>query len=523
VTTAPEKVADVRDTTIAGILRHAAVQSPATCALVAGTAEPATRTRWTYAEAVADAEAIARVLADRHAPGERVAVIAPSLPEVYLLSFAVAMARLVLVPVNPALRTAEIEHILRRSSAVAVFTVAEHRGNDLTATLASLRSSLPDLRDVVGFEEWPALLTEGRSSDRALPAPDPDDVALLVFTSGTTGAPKGAMLTHRGMTNGARASGERFDLKTGDVYVSTIPLYHGGGQAVTFMTVQARATDVLLPQFDAKLLLDLLEAEHGTHTAGVPTMLRDLLDDPTLDDRDLSALRAISSGGSIVPAEMVRELDTRLGAKTTIIFGQTETGGYIAQTFPDDTPEDQATTLGRLFPHLEARVIDTTTGADVPTGEAGELLVRGCGVMAGYLDDPEQTAATIEPDGWLHTGDVVSMDERGYLRIVGRCKDVVISGGVNVFPAEIEAALATYPSVAQVAVLGLPDDRWGEMVTAVVLPAPGANPDPEALEQFARERLAPYKVPKRWVLVDELPMTASGKVQKFLLREQLTQ
>ena len=512
--------ADIRETTVASILRDAAEQSPDTCALVAGTVDPATRRRWTYAEVTADAEAIARVLAARHAPGERIAVIAPSLPEVYVLMFAVAMARLVLVPVNPALRAAEIEHILGRSAAVSVFTVGELRGHDLTGALASLRPSLPGLRDIVPFDTWPALLAEGRASDRELPPPAPDDVALIVFTSGTTGAPKGAMLTHRGMTNGARASGERFDVHPDDVYVSTIPLYHGGGQAVTFMAVQARATDVLLPQFDADLLLDLLEAERGTHTAGVPTMLHDLLANPTLAQRDLSSLRGISSGGSVVPAEMVRALDARLGAKVTIIFGQTETGGYIAQTFPADDPDDVEHTLGTVFPHLEARVVDPDTGADVAPGASGELLVRGCGVMAGYLDDPEQTAATIEPDGWLHTGDVVTRDERGYLRIVGRCKDVIISGGVNVYPAEIEAMLAAHDGVAGVAVIGLPDERWGETVTAVVRLAPGATPDADAFEAFARERIAPYKVPKRWVFVDDLPLTSSGKVQKFVLREQ---
>jgi len=511
-----------RDTTIASILRDAAAQAPDACALVAGVPDPTERRRWTYAEAAAEAEAIARVLASRHEPGERIAVLAPSLPEMYLLMFATAMARLVFVPMNPLLRSAEIEHILRRSGAATVFAVGEYRGNQLTGTLASLRSSLPALREIVQFEEWPALLAEGLVSSHELPPPTPDDVALLVFTSGTTGAPKGAMLTHRGMTNGSRASGERFDLHAGDVYVSTIPLYHGGGQAVTYMTVQAHATDVLLPAFDASLVLDLLESEHGTHTAGVPTMLRDILDDPTVAERDLHCFRQVSSGGAVVPATLVRELDETLGVHVTIMFGQTETGGFISQTFPDDDPDDIEHTLGTVFPHLEARVVDPETSADVELGAPGELLVRGCGVMAGYLDEPEQTAETIEPEGWLHTGDLVSMDERGYLRIIGRSKDVIITGGVNVFPAEIEAAIVAHPDVAAVAVLGLPDDRWGEAVVAAIVPAPGVTPDPDALTAFTREHLAPYKVPKRWVVVDALPLTASGKVQKFVLRDQLT-
>ncbi|HEY8527271.1 MAG TPA: class I adenylate-forming enzyme family protein [Acidimicrobiales bacterium] len=516
----------VLDTTIAGVLRDAAAAAPDRPAIVAGVPDPAQRTRRTYAEAVAEAEAVARVLASRCSPGDRVAVLAPSIPESYLLTFAAAMARLVLIPVNPALRAAEIEHILGTAGAAVAFCVPEHRGNDLAGHLAGLGPQLPALREVIDFAEWPALVEAGRADDRPLPPPDPDDVAQLVFTSGTTGAPKGAMLTHRGLTNRSRFSGTRFGIGPGDVYVSTIPLHHVGGQALVLMVVQARATNVLVTQFDAGLQLELIESERATHTVGVPTMFQDVIDHPTFGDRDVSTLRALSTGGSMVPVEIVRHLERSLGVQTTIIFGQTETCGYISQTFPDDDAEDKSTTVGPPLPQLEARVVDPNGGGIVPVGEVGELQVRGVGVTAGYFDDPEQTAAALEPDGWLHTGDLVTMDDRGYLRVTGRVKEMIVTGGVNVYPAEIEAALGAHPAVAQVAVIGVPHERWGEAVVAVVRPvagaAAGSSPDPSDLEAFARERLAPHKIPKKWVFVDELPVNASGKVQKYLLQETVS-
>lgn len=512
----------VLDSTIGGVLRAAAAVAPDRTALVAGTEDPSRRTRRTYAGAVAEAEAVARVLAARCSPGDRVAVLAPSIPESYLLTFAAAMARLVLIPVNPASRAAEIEHILARSGATAAFHVPEHRGNDLAGLLTSLRPKLPALRELIPFDEWPAIVELGHgSNDRPLPEPGPDDLAQLVFTSGTTGAPKGAMLTHRGLCNRSRFSGTRFGIGPGDVYVSTIPLHHVGGQALVLMVVQALATNVLVTQFDAGLQLELIEAERATHTVGVPTMFQDVIDHPTFGDRDVSTLRALSTGGSLVPVEIVRHLERSLGVRTTIIFGQTETCGYISQTFPDDDPADKSSSVGPPLPQLEARVVDTGSGAVAPIGEVGELQVRGVGVTAGYFDEPEQTAAAIEPDGWLHTGDLVTMDDRGYLRVTGRVKDMIVTGGVNVYPAEIEAVVAEHPGVADVAVIGVPHDRWGEAVVAVVRPSAGDTPDPLALERHTRERLAPHKIPKRWIFADDLPMTASGKVQKFLLREKL--
>jgi fatty-acyl-CoA synthase len=510
----------VLDSTIASILRDAAARAPDRVAVVAGAADPSLRRRRTYAEAEIEAEAVACALAARCSPGERIAVLAPSTPESCLLTFAAAMAGLVLVPLNPLLRAREIEHILARSGAAAAVFVPEYRDNDLAAVLAEIAPRLSELRELISFESWSSLVDAGCQGP--LYPPRPDDVAQLVFTSGTTGAPKGVMLTHRGLTNAARLSGARFPIGEGDVYVSTIPLYHVGGQVVSFMVVQALATNVLVAQFDAGTHLELLEGERATHTVGVPTMLQDVISHPTFRGRDLSSLRALSCGGSMVPVELIRRLERNLGVKTTIIFGQTETCGYISQTFPGDDPGDKSTTVGRLLPHLAGRVVDPERGLVVSAGDVGELQVCGVGVMAGYFNEPEQTAAAIDPDGWLHTGDLVSMDERGYLRVAGRLKDMIVTGGVNVFPVEIEAVISEHPNVAQVAVVGVPDSRWGEAVVAVIALQPGADADVAPIEQFGRQRLAPYKVPKRWVVAESLPMTASGKVQKHLLRQALS-
>jgi fatty-acyl-CoA synthase len=517
----PDTSEPILDSTIAGILRDAAASAPDRVAVVAGTADPAARTRRTYAELATEAEAVARTLAARFAPGERLAVLAPSIPESLVLSFAAAMARLVLVPVNPALREQEVAHILDRSGAACICCVAQHRGNDIAGIVAAVRPRLAALRDVLWFEEWPALVAAGSADDRPLPQPEPDDVAQIVFTSGTTGAPKGARLTHRGMCNAARLGGQRFGLGAGDVYVDTIPVFHVGGQAIAFQIVQARATNVLVEQFDPGVQLELLETERATHTVGVPTMLLAVIDHPDFGRRDLSRLRSLSTGGAAVPAALIRHIEQALDVRSTIVFGQTETCGYISQTFLDDDAEDKASTVGRSLPQLEGRIVDPERGGVVPIGDVGELQVRGFAVMAGYFDDPDATAATIDADGWLHTGDLATMDARGYLRITGRLKDMIITGGVNVFPAEIEAAIAGHPTVAGVAVVGVPHERWGDAVVAVIRPAPGAQPDAAALETYTRDRLAPHKVPKGWVFTDELPMTASGKVQKFVLRERL--
>ncbi len=514
----------VLDTTVGSILREAARRSPRTTALVAGVADPALRRRWTYAELLDEAERVASALASRFEPGERVAVLATSIPESLILTYGAALAGLVLVPVNPALRANELRHVLGQSACAGAFVVPEYRGHDLAATVAELSSDLPALREVVVFDEWEAwCAAPARSSDHGsqLPTVAPDDVAQLVYTSGTTGSPKGALLTHRGMTNAARFGAMRFGMRPGDVYVQTMPLFHVGGQVVSFQLCQLSATAVLVPAFDPGLVLELIEAEAATLTCGVPTMLLALVDHPDFSRRDLSSLRSVSGGGAVVPAELVAHIEDALGVHFAVVFGQTEACGFISQTRLDDGEEDKGATLGSPLPGVGARVVNPDSGVVVPRGEVGELEVRGPNVMAGYHELPEETAAAIGAGGWLRTGDLVTMDDRGYLRMAGRLKEMIVSGGENIFPVEIETALLEHPDVTQVAVVGIPDRRWGEAAVAVIVPTPTRTPDPPALEAFLRDTMAAFKVPRRWVFVEELPRTASGKVQKHLVRDTL--
>jgi fatty-acyl-CoA synthase len=527
--TAPEGTADdsaVLDTTVAGILRTAAAVAPDVTALVQGAPDPTRRRRWTYAEMCAAAERGAAALATRFEPGERVAVWAPSLPQSLILTYASAMAGLVLVPVNPALRAGEVSHILRQSGASGLFLVPQFRTNDLVGTLESIRPDLPALRHVVSLADdgWEDVCAAddaaGGSSLLTGREPQPDDVAQLIYTSGTTGTPKGALLTHRGMTNAARFGAIRFAMRAGDVYVHTMPLHHVGGQVVSFQICQQRATAVLLESFDPGLVLELIESESATLTCGVPTMLLAMIEHPDRHRRDLSSLRTVSGGGSVVPTELIRHIEDTLEVAFTVVFGQTEASGFISQSELDDSDEEKAATLGRPLPGVETRVVDPDSGTVVSPGVVGELEVRGPNVMVGYHDLPDETAEAFSADGWLRTGDLVTMDGGGVLRMVGRRKEMIVSGGENLFPVEIENALAAHPAVAQSAVVGVPDPRWGEAAAAFVRCLPGAAVDGAVLEGFLRERLAGFKVPRRWVFVESFPLTASGKIQKFVLRDR---
>jgi fatty-acyl-CoA synthase len=299
-----------------------------------------------------------------------------------------------------------------------------------------------------------------------------------------------------------------------------MPVFHIGGSSVTQLgCLSQMGTYVLAPGFDAGSMLELFESERGMVALLVPTMIQAMLEHPDFRRRDLSSVRTILSGAATVPGSLVRRVKSELDCDFSILFGSTEVNGVVTQTRLDDSVEDQAETLGRALPHADIKIADPTSGDVVPIGERGEICVRGYQAMAGYQNMPEETSQTIR-DGWVHTGDLGVMDDRGYIRIVGRLKDMIIRGGMNISPGEIEATISELPAIAQVSVIGLPDAKWGEIVAAVVIPADPANPpSPDALNEHCRSRLADHKSPRYWYFVDELPLTPTGKVQKFELRE----
>lgn len=506
----------IRDITIGDLLREAAEDSSAATALVAGV--PGDDRRWTFAEQLAEAERVAHALLARFEPGERVAVWAPNLPEWVFLEYGAALAGVTLVTVNPAYQPKELAYVLGQSGASGIFLVPEFRTNPMLQSLDVVRPDLPNLREVVLFTEWNDFCAS--RTDGPLPAVAPDDPAQIQYTSGTTGFPKGALLHHRGVTNNALLFAHLQGLVASDVYVNPMPMFHTAGCVLGALgTLAARATHVPVLAFDPAFVLELIERERGTFLLGVPTMLIAMLDHPDLETRDLSSLRGALSGGSLVPAELVRRIESTFGVRFCIVYGTTECSPLVTQTRLDDTPEDKAETIGRALPQTELKIVDPFSGAIVAPGTVGELCVRGYLVMTEYHDMPDATAEAIDAEGWYHTDDLASMDERGYCRIEGRLKDMIIRGGENIYPREIEDVLFSHPDVAEAAVVGIPDERWGEQVAAFVRCNPGSTLDPSELKAFVRTHLAPFKTPTYWVPVEAFPLTGSGKIQKFLLRD----
>jgi fatty-acyl-CoA synthase len=510
----------VLETTGGDVLRRAARECPDRIGLVSAAPGNAERRRWSYAQLLEEAECAARALLGRFEPGERIAVLAPNLPEWVVLQLGAALAGLVLVPLNPTYRQGELAYALRQSQAAGIVYIPEYRNNPVGDWVAQAVADVPTLRNAIAFSQWDEFCATG-SPQQALPKVAPVDPAQIQYTSGTTGKPKGAILHHRGITNNGRFVASGLGLQPGDVFMNPLPLFHVAGCVVAVLgTLAARATLILPTEFEPGLVLDMCETERATVMGGVPTILIAMIEHPDFTRRDLSSLRTIGAGGAAVPAALVKHIEATLGVDFSVLFGQTEASCSITKTRPDDTPEDKAETIGLPLPQTEVKIIEPNTGEIVAPGAAGEICTRGYAVMHGYHDMPDATTETIDEEGWLHTGDLGTMDERGYCRIVGRIKDMIIRGGENIFPREIEEVLFTHPGVADVAVVGVPDQKWGEEVAAFVRRSADSQTNEAELHAFIRERLAPHKTPRHWVFLDELPTTASGKIQKFILRER---
>ena len=474
---------------------------------------------WTYAELLSDAERLARALASRHPPGARIAVYANNLPEWVLLEFGSAMAGLVLVTVNPAYQKRELKYVLEQSRSEAIYYVEEFRGSPMKAIADEACAELPAIKHRILLTDHAALF-EGEDRGQ-LPQVAPGDVTQIQYTSGTTGFPKGALLHHHGLVQNARDVMARFELGAGDVFLHMMPLFHTTGCAMIVLgSIGAGATMLLTPVFDPAMIVKVIERERPGFLLGVPTMLVALVDEAVRSGRDVSSFRRIMSGGAMVAPELVNRVKAAFGPTVEILYGQTETSPVITMVWKDDALADLTGTIGQPLPNIDVAILDPATGAVLPIGEQGEICTRGYHVMTGYNDNPEATAKAIDADGWLHTGDLGRMDERGYVRITGRVKDMIIRGGENLFPAEIENAMLEHDDVAEVAVVGVPCPTYGEQVACFMRASGGRRPEPAELKAFIRERLSPQKTPKHWIWVDQWPMTGSGKIQKFKLAEQ---
>ncbi|MGD9753184.1 MAG: AMP-binding protein [Acidimicrobiia bacterium] len=479
-------------------------------------------------------EQAAALVASGIRPGDAVALWAPNIWEWTVSAFATFRAGGVLVPINTRFKGGEAAFVLQKSKAKLLLTVNGFLGTDYPALLAAARADLPDLREIVilrgdraeGTIDRAELLARADDDARARAATQrsaraPMDTALIMFTSGTTGLPKGVMVASQPIIRGFSFYGQCMGMERGERMLVISPFFHAFGFNGSTVPCFVYG-NTILPHavFDATDVLGIIQRERITTMPGAPAIFQSLLNHPDLDRYDLSSLKRCVTGAATIPVEMVVQMRERLGMDTVITaFGMTETHGIVTICRPDDDPETIATTSGRAIPGMEVRVVDDD-GNELPHGQAGELVVRGYTTMLGYLDDPEQTAATIDPDGWLHTGDIGVMDERGYIDITDRKKDMFIVGGFNAYPAEIERMMIEHPAIGQVSVIGIADDRLGEVGAAFVVPAPGAAPTEEELVAWCREKMANYKVPRRIWVVDALPLNASNKVLKIELRER---
>lgn len=503
---------------VGDLLRDTASRAPHRTALTEGGADT-THRRWNYSQLLADSERWARALLAWFPPGSRVAVWAPNLPEYQIAQYAIALAGMVMVTVNPAFRRDEARYVLAHAEVSACLTVPEFRGRALRPVAEQLAGELPDLRLVVDLTD-PATFLDAADPATALPDVDGAGAAQILYTSGTTGAPKGAVLSHHGMTTNVPAAARRITAGQHEhvVWLAALPMFHLAGCVVaTIGTLSMAGNLVTIRSFDAGQALRLIAEERISTTNLVPTLMWALLQHPEFATTDLRSLHSVMLGGATVPpalATRVREL----GIVPIVGYGLTE-AACVTMTDAADPVQDIVETCGRPLPGVQVQVRHPQTGHICAAGEPGELHTSGSHTLLEYFRDPAATAAAIDPDGWFRTGDLATIDQRGVVRIRGRAKDMIIRGGENIYPREIEDRLIAEDGVLGAAVVGLPDDYYGEVVAAFVKRSPGAPVTAAGLRDTLRAELSGYKVPSIWVFVEEYPQTPSGKIQKFALRE----
>jgi fatty-acyl-CoA synthase len=491
---------------------------------------PAHGYRATWTELGDEIDRCARALLARGvAKGERVGIWAPNRPEWVVVQLATARLGAILVNVNPAYKATELEYALHRAGVSTLVLSHGFRQTDYEELLAGVRDRCPALRDVLVLEDdWQSLLAASEAvSEADLAAREetlsPDEPINIQYTSGTTGFPKGATLSHRNILNNAYFTARLLRYTEHDRVCVPVPFYHCFGMVLGTLACLTCGATLVVPgeAFEPAVVLETVEAERCTSLYGVPTMFIAELEEPRFDRFDLSSLRTGIMAGAPCPVETMNAVRSRMHMEeVTIGCGMTETSPLATQTTPDDPVEKRVTTVGRPHPHVEVKVVDPVTGETVPHGVTGEQCMRGYNVMLGYWEDEEATRAAIDADGWMHSGDLATMDADGYVDIVGRIKDMIIRGGDNIYPREIEEFLITLPGVAEAYVVGVPSARYGEEVMAWIRPHEGVSLTEQELVAACRGRIATIKIPRFWRFVDAFPMTVTGKVQKYRLREQ---
>jgi fatty-acyl-CoA synthase len=485
--------------------------------------------RATYRELSDQVELAARALiANGVGKGDRVGIWAPNRYEWVIVQYATARVGAILVTINPAYKAAEVKYALRKAGVSLLFSARGFRGTDYIAMLDQVRDECPALRDIVVLDdEWHFFLAEGERVNRTElrereASLHPGDAINVQYTSGTTGFPKGATLSHRNILNNGYFTGEVLRYTEHDRVCVPVPFYHTFGMVLGNLVAMTHGACVVVPgeSFDSGDVLRTVQSERCTSLYGVPTMFIAELAEPDLDSFDLTSLRTGIMAGAPCPVEVMKQVRSRMHMdEVTIACGMTETAPLSTQTSVDDPVEKRVTTVGRVHPHVEVKIVDPVTGATVARGVPGEQCTRGYGVMLGYWDDPEATAKAIDADGWMHSGDLAVMDDEGYVSIVGRIKDMIIRGGENIYPREVEEFLYQLPEIDQVEVIGVPSQRYGEEVMAWVRLRDGVTASAEELIAACRGRIATYKIPRYWKFVDSFPMTVTGKTQKFRMRE----
>ncbi|MFF3285986.1 AMP-binding protein [Streptomyces sp. NPDC003023] len=488
--------------------------------------------RWTYAEFGAAVNRLARgLLGSGVAKGDRVGIWAVNCAEWVLIQYATARIGAIMVNINPAYRAHELEYVLKQSGISVLVASQSHKTSDYRAMVDAVRAKCPMLRAVhyIADASWDRLLDAAADvNDEQLHRREAelscDDPVNIQYTSGTTGFPKGATLSHHNILNNGYFVGEMIACTEQDRVCIPVPFYHCFGMVMGNLAATSHGACMVIPapSFDPAATLRAVAEERCTSLYGVPTMFIAELNLPDFASYDLSTLRTGIMAGSPCPVEVMKRVVAEMNmAEVSICYGMTETSPVSTQTRRDDDLERRTGTVGRVMPHIEVKVVDPVTGATLPRGGAGELCTRGYSVMLGYWEEPQKTAESIDAGRWMHTGDLAVMREDGYVQIVGRIKDMIIRGGENVYPREIEEFLYAHPKIADVQVVGVPDERYGEEILACVIPRdPADPPTPEEIAEFCRERLAHYKIPRRVEILPDFPMTVSGKVRKVELRRR---